>query len=56
MNAPLPHIDIVKQADAEALPLTLPAGRRTSVGWQMLPGDGDLDGMYYALLSKAAQR
>ncbi|MDF3982871.1 16S rRNA (cytosine(967)-C(5))-methyltransferase RsmB [Luteibacter sp. PPL201] len=45
-----------RQADAEALPLTLPAGRRTSVGWQMLPGDGDLDGMYYALLSKAAQR
>ncbi len=45
-----------RQADAETLPLTLPAGRRTSVGWQMLPGDGDLDGMYYALLSKAAQR
>jgi len=24
------------------------------MGWQILPGDGDLDGMYYAVLEKSA--
>jgi 16S rRNA (cytosine967-C5)-methyltransferase len=38
--------------DARALPLTLPAGQAAAVGWQILPGDGDLDGMYYAVLEK----
>lgn len=38
--------------DAEAVPLSLPAGQATLAGWQVLPGDGDLDGMYYALLRK----
>jgi 16S rRNA (cytosine967-C5)-methyltransferase len=39
-------------ADAHALPFTLPAGQAAAVGWQILPGDGDLDGMYYAVLEK----
>lgn len=38
--------------NAMARPLSLPAGRSTGAGWQMLPGNGDLDGMYYALLEK----
>ena len=39
-------------SDAHALPFTLPAGQAAAVGWQILPGDGDLDGMYYAVLEK----
>lgn len=38
--------------DAHPLPLALPAGQAAAVGWQLLPGDGDLDGMYYAALEK----
>jgi 16S rRNA (cytosine967-C5)-methyltransferase len=41
------------QTDARSVALTLPAGQPASVGWQILPGDGDLDGMYYAVLEKA---
>ncbi|WP_426286333.1 16S rRNA (cytosine(967)-C(5))-methyltransferase RsmB [Luteibacter sp. E-22] len=40
--------------DAIAVPFTLPVGQAATVGWQVLPGDGDLDGMYYALLEKSA--
>jgi 16S rRNA (cytosine967-C5)-methyltransferase len=40
------------QPDAHAIELTLPAGQRTAIGWQILPGDGDLDGMYYAVIEK----
>jgi 16S rRNA (cytosine967-C5)-methyltransferase len=38
--------------EAAVLPLTLPAGQTASTGWQILPGDGDLDGMYYAVLER----
>ena len=31
---------------------TLPVGQPAAVGWQILPGDGDLDGMYYAVVRK----
>jgi 16S rRNA (cytosine967-C5)-methyltransferase len=40
-------------ADAEALPFELPAGRKAGAGWQVLPGEGGLDGMYYAVLRKS---
>ncbi|SFR94494.1 16S rRNA (cytosine967-C5)-methyltransferase [Dyella sp. OK004] len=40
------------QADAEAVAFTLLAGHPAKPGWQILPGDGDLDGMYYAVLGK----
>jgi 16S rRNA (cytosine967-C5)-methyltransferase len=33
---------------------TLPVGQPAAVGWQILPGDGDLDGMYYAVVHKRA--
>jgi 16S rRNA (cytosine967-C5)-methyltransferase len=38
--------------DAHVAPLSLPAGQAAAVGWQILPGDGDLDGMYYAVLER----
>ncbi|GAA0918028.1 16S rRNA (cytosine(967)-C(5))-methyltransferase RsmB [Rothia nasimurium] len=41
-------------ADAAVLAVALPAGQPAAIGWQVLPGDGDLDGMYYALLEKSA--
>jgi 16S rRNA (cytosine967-C5)-methyltransferase len=40
--------------DASALPISLPVGQPAAIGWQILPGDGDFDGMYYALLRKAS--
>jgi len=41
------------RADARAVPFTLPVGQAAGPGWQILPGDGDLDGMYYAAIEKA---
>lgn len=38
--------------DARVIPMQLPIGQAASVGWQILPGDGDLDGMYYAVLER----
>ncbi len=43
---------LAQQADACVVPFTLPVGHAATVGWQILPGDGDLDGMYYAVLEK----
>jgi 16S rRNA (cytosine967-C5)-methyltransferase len=37
---------------AEAVPLQLPVGQAAGPGWQVLPGDADLDGMYYAAIVK----
>ncbi len=47
-------IDFLLEAtvDARVLPFTLPVGQAAGHGWQILPGDGDLDGMYYAVLEK----
>jgi len=45
---------LAQQGDARVVPFTLPAGHAAKVGWQILPGDGDLDGMYYAVLEKQA--
>lgn len=39
---------------ARAGDIALPAGQAAGPGWQVLPGDGDLDGMYYAVLEKRA--
>jgi 16S rRNA (cytosine967-C5)-methyltransferase len=41
-------------ADARVVPFSLPEGQPALIGWQMLPGDGDMDGMYYAALEKHA--
>lgn len=39
-------------ADARALPVELPAGHEAGAGWQILPGEGGLDGMFYAVIAK----
>lgn len=50
--------DVIKSfIDAEAgsvllQPLQLPWGRATAFGWQILPGDKESDGFYYACLQK----
>ncbi|MGB1010337.1 MAG: 16S rRNA (cytosine(967)-C(5))-methyltransferase RsmB [Thiolinea sp.] len=41
--------------DAEHQEIKADWGRRLSVGRQILPGDGGMDGFYYALLKKAMQ-
>ncbi|OOG60718.1 16S rRNA (cytosine(967)-C(5))-methyltransferase [Rhodanobacter sp. B05] len=43
---------LAAQADAQVVAFTLPTGQPAATGWQILPGDGDLDGMYYAALRK----
>ena len=43
---------LATQKDAETVAFTLAAGQVAGIGWQILPGDGDLDGMYYAVLQK----
>jgi 16S rRNA (cytosine967-C5)-methyltransferase len=45
---------LAAQSDAQAIAFTLPAGQAAGIGWQILPGDGDLDGMYYAVIGKRA--
>ncbi len=44
---------LASQPEARAAAFTLPAGQAAALGWQVLPGDGDLDGMYYAVLERA---
>jgi 16S rRNA (cytosine967-C5)-methyltransferase len=39
-------------ADASIVPIALADGQPAKTGWQVLPGDGDLDGMYYAAIEK----
>lgn len=43
---------LASQPDAHAVAFALPVGQSATVGWQVLPGDGDLDGMYYAVIRK----
>jgi len=44
---------LASQPEARASAFALPTGQAATVGWQILPGDGDLDGMYYAVLERA---
>ena len=43
---------VAGQNDVHAASVSLPVGQAAAVGWQILPGDGDLDGMYYAVLER----
>lgn len=43
---------VATQADAAALPCTLPAAEADGIGFQILPGTAGMDGFYYALLQK----
>jgi 16S rRNA (cytosine967-C5)-methyltransferase len=38
--------------DAVAAAIALPVGRACRIGWQILPGERNLDGFYYACLAK----
>lgn len=40
------------QADAEFIAKTLPWGRETGHGWQILPGENNSDGFFYSVLRK----
>ena len=51
-NEAVIHELLDAQPDAQAVDFTLPVGQPAAVGWQILPGDGDLDGMYYAVVHK----
>ncbi len=42
-----------EHTDARVRPFDLPAGHAATPGWQILPGEDDLDGMYYAVLEKS---
>jgi len=45
---------IATHQDATEIKFTLPVGRAMAVGWQILPGEGQLDGFYYAKITKKA--
>ncbi|HEX7111129.1 MAG TPA: 16S rRNA (cytosine(967)-C(5))-methyltransferase RsmB [Mizugakiibacter sp.] len=51
-NAAIVDGFLAARADARPITPTLPAGRADGAGWQLLPGDDGLDGMYYAVLEK----
>ena len=45
---------LARQPSAQAQSFELPFGHRAGTGWQILPGEGGLDGMFYAILEKRA--
>ena len=53
-NADLVQGFIAAHADAVSDAIVLPAGRADGPGWQLLPGEDGLDGMFYARLRKRA--
>ncbi|MDW8478623.1 MAG: hypothetical protein RML12_00430 [Xanthomonadales bacterium] len=42
-----------RHPEARSVPLALPHGRPLPPGWQILPGDGAMDGFFLALLERA---
>jgi 16S rRNA (cytosine967-C5)-methyltransferase len=51
-NADVIAAFLTRHADAQVDAIELPIGRRVGDGWQILPGEGALDGMFYAVLGK----
>ena len=43
---------LAAHADARTVECQLPAGHASGAGWQILPDEGGLDGMFYAVLGK----
>lgn len=41
-----------QHSDAQVLPFTLPCGIEQTIGYQLLPGQNNMDGFYYARLQK----
>jgi 16S rRNA (cytosine967-C5)-methyltransferase len=52
-NEAVIHHFLAHHPDAKSSALQLPIGQPVATGWQILPGDGDLDGMYYAVLERS---
>lgn len=44
---------VEQQADAQLVPITY--AKPGEIGWQILPGDHDMDGFYYTLLKKVSR-
>lgn len=53
-NAAAIEAFLAAHPDARVEAFELPAGQRSGSGWQILPGEGGLDGMFYAVLTKAS--
>ena len=47
---------LAQTSDAQMQAISLPTGRATKYGWQLLPTEPRTDGFYYALLNKAATK
>lgn len=45
---------LAQEASARERPIHLAAGQALSHGWQLLPGEADTDGFYYALLERVS--
>ncbi|MEM9300922.1 MAG: 16S rRNA (cytosine(967)-C(5))-methyltransferase RsmB [Pseudomonadota bacterium] len=43
---------LARHDSAEAIPVSLPVGRASGSGWQVLPGESGLDGFFYARCRK----
>lgn len=43
-------------SDAECMPITLPWGHKRTHGWQVLPGEAEGDGFYYAVIRNTKER
>ncbi|MCB1561416.1 MAG: 16S rRNA (cytosine(967)-C(5))-methyltransferase RsmB, partial [Xanthomonadales bacterium] len=43
---------LARHRDAVAIDPALPVGRRSGHGWQILPGEGDMDGFFHAVLAR----
>ena len=52
-NAEVIGAFLEQQTDARVVPINLPLGRAMAYGWQLLPGEGNMDGFFYARLHKS---
>ena len=43
---------LARHPEAVALDVDLPVGRRSGAGWQILPGEGEMDGFFHAVLAR----
>jgi len=52
-NSDIIEAFLTQEPSAKIVPISLPVGFARAIGHQILPGQGNLDGFYYALLTKA---
>lgn len=51
-NSDVINVFLTQEPSAKIVPISLPIGLAQTAGHQILPGQGNLDGFYYALLTK----